>query len=264
MVKLIEKMKGYKATDKEMKCRGFQFELDKWHEHSGDIELCNSGFHFCVYPSGVYCYYDLGCRVFEIEAELVLETPDEAGADLKKVCKRIRFVKEIFADGNSNTGYGNTGYGNTGNRNTGDSNTGNSNTGDRNTGYGNTGNRNTGYSNTGYSNTGNSNTGYSNTGYSNTGDRNTGYRNTGYSNTGCGNCCDKSSGHFNTKTPKMIMFDKPVKDESEINDSRIWDLSCALLSNEPFKYEDYLDIPNATVAKIKKLHEMHIEKRGKK
>ena len=59
MVKLIEKMKGYKATDKEMKCRGFQFELDKWHEHSGDIELCNSGFHFCVYPSGVYCYYDL-------------------------------------------------------------------------------------------------------------------------------------------------------------------------------------------------------------
>jgi len=224
VVKLIEKMKGYKATDKDMCCRGFRFEIGKWYEHSGDIELCNSGFHFCVYPSGVYCYYDLGCRVFEIEAELVLETPDEAGADLKKVCKRIRFVKEIFADGDSNTGDRNTGYSNTGNRNTG--------------------NR--------------------NTGYRNTGDRNTGYSNTGNRNTGDGNCCDRSSGHFNTKTPKMIMFDELVKDESKIDNSRIYDLSVALLSDDPFNYNNFLDIPNATVAKIKKLHELHISKRGKK
>ena len=239
MVKLIEKMKGYKATDKDMCCRGFRFEIGKWYEHSGDIELCNSGFHFCVYPSGVYCYYDLGCRVFEIEAELVLETPDEAGADLKKVCKRIRFVKEIFADGDSNTGYRNTGDSNTGYRNTGNSNTGNRNTGDRNTGN-------------------------SNTGDSNTGDSNTGYSNTGNRNTGDGNCCDRSSGHFNTKTPKMIMFDELVKDESKIDNSRIYDLSVALLSDDPFNYNNFLDIPNATVAKIKKLHELHISKRGKK
>ena len=189
MVKLIEKMKGYKATDKNMCCRGFQFEIGKWYEHSGDIELCSSGFHFCVYPSGVYYYSDLDCRVFEIEAELVLETPDEAGADLKKVCKRIKLVKEIFADG---------------------------------------------------------------------------YSNAGYRNTGNGNCCDRSSGHFNTKTPKIIMFDKIVKDESDINISRIYDLSVALLSDVPFDYADYLDIPNATINKIKKLHELHIEKRGKK
>ena len=62
----------------------------------------------------------------------------------------------------------------------------------------------------------------------------------------------------------MIMFDKPVKDESKIDNSRIYDLSVALLSDDPFNYNNFLDIPNATVAKIKKLHELHISKRGKK
>ena len=84
--------------------------------------------------------------------------------------------------------------------------------------------------------------------------------NTGDYNTGRGNYCDKSSGHFNTKTPKIIMFDKPVKDESEIDNSRICDLALALQRNDPFDYENYLDIPNATIAKIKKLHKMYIQK----
>lgn len=32
-------MKGYKATDENMQCRGYQFELGKWHEHEGELEL---------------------------------------------------------------------------------------------------------------------------------------------------------------------------------------------------------------------------------
>ena len=50
---------GYKATDKNMQCRGFQYEVGKDYEHKGDISLCNSGFHFCQNPLDVLNYYNL-------------------------------------------------------------------------------------------------------------------------------------------------------------------------------------------------------------
>ena len=211
-------MTGYKATDKDMRCQGFQFELGKWYKHEGDVKLCHSGFHFCVHPSGPWSYYyAAGTRVFKVEAKDAYEeyTP---GADLKIVCREIRITEELHTtgDGNTgdsntgnwntgdnntghgNTGYGNTGYNNTGHRNTGDNNTGDGNTGYRNTGYNNTGHRNTGDNNTGYRNTGDNNTGDGNTGYRNTGDNNTGDGNTGDGNTGYRNTGDNNTGHGNT------------------------------------------------------------------
>ncbi len=202
-------MKGYKATDKNMKCKGFQYELGKWYEHEGELIECESGFHFCEQPSGPWAYYsEPGARIFESEAEEVLSAPFEPGADFKRVARRIRFVREINIGGcgntgdrntgDWNTGCGNTGDWNTGDRNTGDWNTGDWNTGDRNTGYSNTGCGNTGDRNTGYRNTGDGNTGYRNTGDGNTGDRNTGDWNTGDRNTGCGNTGDWNTGDRNT------------------------------------------------------------------
>ena len=135
-------LKGYKATDDNMCCRGFKFEIGKWYEHGGDIEMCSSGFHFCKYPSGPWSYYDSG-RLFEVEAEEVYLSTGP-GADIKHVAKRIRLIKEIVIGGNRNTGDRNTGYGNTGDGNTGNRNTGNRNTGDRNAGYGNAGDGNAG------------------------------------------------------------------------------------------------------------------------
>ena len=141
-MKHYDYMKGYKATNADMTCRGFKFELGKWYKHEGEIKQCESGFHFCVHPSGPWSYYnDKGTRLFAVEARDVIEeyTP---GSDLKVVCHEIRFLSEIIPDGDRNTGYMNTG---------------NRNTGDRNTGYGNTGDMNTGDGNTGYRNTGNGN-----------------------------------------------------------------------------------------------------------
>ena len=140
-------VKGYKATDANMMCRGYQFEVGKWHEHDGEIELCESGFHFCEYPSGPWCYYGDGL-LWNVEAEFVLKSSGP-GADLKHVAKKIRLVSKIEYTGNGNTGNWNTGnwntgHRNTGNRNTGDWNAGNRNTGDRNTGDGNTGDGNVG------------------------------------------------------------------------------------------------------------------------
>ena len=62
---------GYKATDKNMKCMNFQFELGKWYSHDGPVELCKSGFHFCVYPSGSWVFYSSeGTRIFKVEANI--------------------------------------------------------------------------------------------------------------------------------------------------------------------------------------------------
>jgi hypothetical protein len=196
-------IKGYKVTDADMKCKGFQYELDKEYTFSGTISICNTGFHFCPKLSHCFNYYEFNKtnRVFEVEGWGDLEQNED------KCCvSKIRLIKELTwaevllhaNEGADNTGYGNTGYSNTGYSNTGNRNTGNSNTGYSNTGYSNTGNRNTGNSNTGNRNTGNSNTGNSNTGYSNTGNRNTGNSNTGNSNTGNRNTGNSNTGNSNT------------------------------------------------------------------
>ena len=48
----------YKGTDKDMKCRGFQFELGKEYEEA-EAKLCEKWFHGCEYPLDVFAYYNL-------------------------------------------------------------------------------------------------------------------------------------------------------------------------------------------------------------
>ena len=255
--KLIPKMLGYKATNGQMQCQGFQFELGKEYEIDKNLPLvlCKQGFHFCEQPSGVWSYYSgIDTRIFKIEAYDTLETVFEAGADFKRVCRKIKFVEEVKIDGNCNTGYRNTGNSNTGNWNTDDSNTGDCNTGNRNTG-----NWNTGDSNTGNSNTGNRNTGNSNTGNRNTGNRNTGNCNTGYRNTGDWNVCDYSTGFFCAKEQPVIVFDKPTKiKRDKLPFSLMQKLHDKFMQDEDFDIKPFLKIPNATAKAIKALHKKHI------
>jgi len=103
---------GYKATDENMCCRGFQFELNKWYECKGELVLCENGFHFCEHPSGPWAYYSSG-RIFKVEAQGVVKSTGP-GADLKHVARKIRLVEEIQITGNRNTGDWNTGDGNCG------------------------------------------------------------------------------------------------------------------------------------------------------
>jgi hypothetical protein len=48
---------GFKGFDKNMQCRGFQFEEGKEYE-TDEAMACQSGFHACEYPLDVFCYYD--------------------------------------------------------------------------------------------------------------------------------------------------------------------------------------------------------------
>ena len=49
---------GFKAYNKGMVCRGFQYKVGKTYECE-TAKICNSGFHFCQNPLDVLNYYNL-------------------------------------------------------------------------------------------------------------------------------------------------------------------------------------------------------------
>ena len=88
------KMIGYKGFDKDLKCRDFQFEVGKEYEHEGKVKLCESGFHFCENPQGVFGHYSPGngSRFAIVEAD---EVSDERESDSKRVAKKLKIKSEI-------------------------------------------------------------------------------------------------------------------------------------------------------------------------
>ena len=92
-------MKVYKATDKDMKCRGFQYELGKTAEVEGDIELCKRGAHACEMPLDVLFYYAPGDGSRYFEAELEDVSDEKRSDDTKRVGKKLTLSAEIGLPG---------------------------------------------------------------------------------------------------------------------------------------------------------------------
>ena len=124
------KIKGF---DKNLCCRGMQFEIGKIYDTGAkddELELCsNTVFHYCDNIQKVHEHY----RVDEDNRFCEIEVLGREISDGKKCgSNKIRIVREITADElnimlgkiNGNTGIFNTGDCNTGDRNTGDWNTG--------------------------------------------------------------------------------------------------------------------------------------------
>lgn len=79
-------MKAYKGFDKNMQCRGFQFEEGKTY-HEDEAELCKKGFHACENPLDVFCYYSPGKNSIYREVELE-DVSEERNSDDTKVCAK--------------------------------------------------------------------------------------------------------------------------------------------------------------------------------
>ena len=71
--------KGFKAFNKGLKCRDFQFEEGKEYE-TDKVKLCESGFHYCENPLDTLDFYDL-CDSEFAEVE---DTGNKSETDGKK------------------------------------------------------------------------------------------------------------------------------------------------------------------------------------
>ena len=114
-------VKGFKGTDKDMRCQDYQYELGKQFDLDEDVEpvVCSKGFHFCKSLENVFRHYKIGDghRFFEVEAlvrksDLNPKKKDYAKYanaawslyhpsshyDDKYAAKSIRFIRELSAD----------------------------------------------------------------------------------------------------------------------------------------------------------------------
>ena len=89
---------SYKGFDKDMKCRGFQYEVGNDYEQDGKIKCCRNGFHACEFPLDAFNYYVPGsnsryCTVTQ-SGDI-----DKDGGDSKVASSKIHIETEIGISG---------------------------------------------------------------------------------------------------------------------------------------------------------------------
>ena len=89
-------MKGYKAFEKGLICRGKQYAENTVFEED-EAEICKSGMHFCKYPLDVLAYYPLIDKDGNMTEFAEVEALDKAKTDdNKKFCtKKLKVGAKI-------------------------------------------------------------------------------------------------------------------------------------------------------------------------
>ena len=91
-----ESIKTYKGFNKDMTCRGFQYEEGKEYEEES-VEVCDHGFHACEYPLDCLGYYSPSESVYhEVEQSGEIQKHNE---DTKVASTKIKIGAEISIAG---------------------------------------------------------------------------------------------------------------------------------------------------------------------
>ena len=82
----------YKGFDKDLKCRGYQYEEGKEYVHEGEVKACVGGFHACENPFDVFDFYSPSefHRFCEVEG-----SGKEDKQDRRSSFEKIKIVAEI-------------------------------------------------------------------------------------------------------------------------------------------------------------------------
>lgn len=90
---MSEKIIAYKAMDKNMQCRGKQYEVGKTY-HEDEADCRNAGMHACENPLDVLHYYPLrdSPRFFEVECG---GNVDKSKEDSKLTCTELAVKDEV-------------------------------------------------------------------------------------------------------------------------------------------------------------------------
>jgi hypothetical protein len=129
--KMERPIKGYKGFNKDLKCRDFQYAVGETYEHSGEVSLCKSGFHFCESPLDVFGYYPpsdsrfadvsgsgdirratgdskVACKTLHVETEITLSAL--IGAGVKFVLDKVDWKDNKESNTGHQSAATNTGY----------------------------------------------------------------------------------------------------------------------------------------------------------
>ena len=89
-------VRGYKGFGKDLKCRGFQYEVGGKYVEPG-AKVCDEGFHFCEEPFDVFSYYPpTDSRYCEVEGDGEI---DRDGNDSKVATSKLHIRAEIGLKG---------------------------------------------------------------------------------------------------------------------------------------------------------------------
>ena len=110
-------VEGYKGTDRNMCCQGYQYEIGKLEQMPREnVDECRTGYHFCLNLNDVFNYYGINNnhRFFKVRALVRLSDKNEYGkgggivwgnytctysdARNKLVAAEIEFLEELTVD----------------------------------------------------------------------------------------------------------------------------------------------------------------------
>ena len=82
-----------KGFDKNLACRGFQFEIEKTFTHTGPVRACQGGFHAIIgHPLSVFQYYaPAGSRfcMVELSGDTDSDDNEKTAAEIMKIGREI-------------------------------------------------------------------------------------------------------------------------------------------------------------------------------